>query len=84
MFAVPQEVKGFPHPSIKNIFLKEELTSELHSHKTLIVETTQSDPDDNPQAADGHVIEILNELQDMNKQIQQKVGFYDHVEIRID
>ncbi|MFP4314318.1 MAG: hypothetical protein ACLFR0_08325 [Alphaproteobacteria bacterium] len=82
MFAVPEEVKGYPHPYIQKMFIKRDWSEDACGCKTLVLEALIPDEDEDPESYDCFITDILCDLEDIKKRMRGQIGAFDHVEIR--
>lgn len=82
MLNIPERVKGIFHPLITDVYLKNDYSTGKKNQKILIIETLGPEPDDDHKMFDSYLIEILGDLKRLKKQVQEKIGPFNRIDIR--
>ncbi len=76
-----QPVKGITHPYIDNIFVKQG-DAVNNADRVMVIDTLLSNAADDTELFDSHLIDILNDLDDLKNEVQNQAGAFNHIEIR--
>ena len=82
MLAVPEKLTGITHPQVASIYLKKDLNKGFGSQDILVIETNYDDHEDEYESFDSYLMNLLTDLDDLQRQAEEKIGTFDQVEIR--
>lgn len=75
------EALNITHPLINAMYMKRDFTNPKHGN-VLVIDTNFADSDEEHDAFDSYLTDLLLDLEDLKQQAEAKVGKFDRVDIR--
>lgn len=84
MLNTPRKVKGIEHPLVGDMYLKKTFGEGGLSEDVLVIETRFYDWENETEheAHDDYMIDLLIDLENLKSQAQERVGYFDRIDIR--
>ena len=82
MLSIPQRVTGISHPLVREVYLKKECRTNQQDKSVLIIEARESELEQDHELFDSYLVELLGDLEELKKAVQNKIGVFDRIDIR--
>ncbi len=82
MLDLPRKVTGISHPLIADMFLKKDYRNGKRASDVLVIEARKHRLDNEHDAFDTYLIDLLTELPDLKSRVERSVGKFDRIDIR--